>query len=423
MSNKISVITVVYNDVHHIRKTIESFFSQTWSNKEYIIIDGGSTDGTIDIIREYADKLTYWCSERDEGIYAAMNKGITYASGEWINFLNSGDYYVTEDAIEQALLLAIKEEEGVEVIYGNSIEINEGAAQSIEATNDPTTLSIRPGFRHGSSIIKTAIQKEYIFDLNKSKSLGYSLDWEMIHRMYKAGVTFKKVNIHIQAYCREGVSNNTIKSLWYNYQITSEGKFNLFKLLFLIKKLSLHIITHTNVYRWAKGFFVEFGTNDVLPHIPFWAIRKAYLKILRMKIGKKSFIMKANYITKPNNIRIGDYSHINRGCLLDARGVIVIGNCVSISHQVKLLTGSHDPVSITFNATYLPIIIEDYAWLGAGCTILNNVTIGEGAVICAGAVVTKDVPPYTIVGGIPAKKLKERPKGLHYRCIWDAPFT
>ena len=63
IGNKISVITVVYNDVDHIRTTIESYFSQTWTNKEYIVIDGGSTDGTADIIREYANKLTYWCSE------------------------------------------------------------------------------------------------------------------------------------------------------------------------------------------------------------------------------------------------------------------------------------------------------------------------------------------------------------------------
>lgn len=66
--DKISVITVVFNDVENIRETIESFFSQTWENKEYIVIDGASTDGTADIIKEYSDRLTYWCSERDNGI-------------------------------------------------------------------------------------------------------------------------------------------------------------------------------------------------------------------------------------------------------------------------------------------------------------------------------------------------------------------
>lgn len=68
MSNKISVITVVYNDAKNIRQTMESFFSQTWEDKELIVIDGGSTDGTVDIIKEYSDRLGYWCSEKDKGV-------------------------------------------------------------------------------------------------------------------------------------------------------------------------------------------------------------------------------------------------------------------------------------------------------------------------------------------------------------------
>ncbi len=96
MEDKISVITVVYNDVEHIRETMESFFSQTWENKEYIVIDGGSTDGTADIIREYSDRLAFWCSEKDGGIYDAMNKGIAHVTGNWINILNSGDRFFDE---------------------------------------------------------------------------------------------------------------------------------------------------------------------------------------------------------------------------------------------------------------------------------------------------------------------------------------
>lgn len=70
MSNKISVITVVYNDVEHIQATMESFFAQTWQDKEYIVIDGGSNDGTAEIIKQYADKIAYWCSEKDEGTFS-----------------------------------------------------------------------------------------------------------------------------------------------------------------------------------------------------------------------------------------------------------------------------------------------------------------------------------------------------------------
>ena len=107
MNKKVSVITVVYNDVGHIRETIESFFSQTWEDKEYIVIDGGSTDGTIDIIKEYANRISYWISEPDKGMYDAMNKGILKANGDWINILNSGDLYSTSEVITDVLIVLL----------------------------------------------------------------------------------------------------------------------------------------------------------------------------------------------------------------------------------------------------------------------------------------------------------------------------
>lgn len=88
---KLSIITVVLNDKRHIRSTINSVLSQTLTDKEYIIIDGGSTDGTQEIIQRYTDKVK-WLSEPDNGIYDAMMKGVRMAKGEWILFLNSGDY-------------------------------------------------------------------------------------------------------------------------------------------------------------------------------------------------------------------------------------------------------------------------------------------------------------------------------------------
>ena len=119
MRNKVSVITVVFNDVSNIRATIESFFAQTWAEKEYIIIDGGSTDGTVEIIKEYADRLAFWCSEKDKGIFDAMNKGISKATGKWTNFLNSGDKFTSIHSLEYSLTSC--DPDSADIIYWNSI--------------------------------------------------------------------------------------------------------------------------------------------------------------------------------------------------------------------------------------------------------------------------------------------------------------
>ena len=121
MNNKVSVITVVYNNATAIRQTMDSFFAQTWAEKEYIVIDGGSTDGTVDIIREYSDRLAYWCSEPDEGLYHAMNKGIAHCNGDWIIVLNSGDLFAFPNSLERAIVNT-PDIDRVDVIYGDSIE-------------------------------------------------------------------------------------------------------------------------------------------------------------------------------------------------------------------------------------------------------------------------------------------------------------
>lgn len=421
MSNKISVITVVYNDIQHIRQTIESFFAQTWTEKEYIVIDGGSTDGTADIIREYADRLFYWCSEPDEGIYHAMNKGIEHATGDWINILNSGDIYCSEQALEQVITTV--GETDADVIFCNSIEVHSEFKYNNYADDDISRLSYIPTFRHGSSLIKTSVQKRYPFDTSKKKSLGYSLDWEMLHRLYKDGFLFRKVDVFLEEYLLDGVSNHPYLNLWYNYKITSNMKFDFKRLLFMFKQMSHVVKANSEVAKFAYYFILEYLINSVCPHIPFWKLRYPLLRLGKLKIGKGTFIMRKCYFIKVNLLTIGEYSHINRGCLIDARGKITIGNNVSISHNVNIMTGSHDAQSPHFIGIFKPIVIKDYAWLGVGCTILQGVTIGCGAVVAAGAVVTKDVGDYEIVGGIPAKKIGMRTQKLNYHCSGFAWFT
>lgn len=171
------------------------------------------------------------------------------------------------------------------------------------------------------------------------------------------------------------------------------------------------------VFRPLFHFFTLYLTNYFFSYVPIRIIRKIWLRFfMHSKIGKKTYIDMGCYYMCPFKLSVGNYTHINRECFLDCRGSIEIGNRVSISHRVNLVTGSHDINSSANDYISKPIKIEDYVFIGFGATILQGVTIGKGAVICAGACVTKNVAPYAVVGGIPAKVIRNRRHELNYKC-------
>ena len=157
-----------------------------------------------------------------------------------------------------------------------------------------------------------------------------------------------------------------------------------------------------------------FFTNRLVSYIPCWALRKFWFtRIMGMRIGKKSKIDMGCYFLGLKGIPIGKNTHINQGCILDGRnhmvsgmmgGGITIGNSVPISHRSCLMTGSHDIYSCGFAFKGGKIVVEGYAFIRINATILHSVEIGKGAVICAGAVVTKRVEDYAIYAGVPANR-------------------
>ena len=126
------------------------------------------------------------------------------------------------------------------------------------------------------------------------------------------------------------------------------------------------------------------------------------------KIKSKTIIDIGWFMMCPEKLHIGSHVHINRNCMLDARGGLTIGNNVSVSHNVSFVTGSHDFNTPKFDYVDAPIVVEDNVWIGLNATILKGVHIGQGAVVAAGALVTKDIPPFEVWGGVPAKKIAER---------------
>ena len=168
--------------------------------------------------------------------------------------------------------------------------------------------------------------------------------------------------------------------------------------------------------------FLHYFLNRIISSFPCWFIRKNYMKFLGIKIDKNSRIDMGVYIRHIKKLKIGNYVHINQGSILMCAGGIEIGNCVSISYRVGLFTGSHDIQSHDFAYMDGKIKIEDYVWIGANAMVLSGkreVTIGRGAVICAGAVVTKDVERFSIVAGIPAEVIGKRNENLNYFPLKD----
>jgi acetyltransferase-like isoleucine patch superfamily enzyme len=162
--------------------------------------------------------------------------------------------------------------------------------------------------------------------------------------------------------------------------------------------------------------------NHFVTRIPVYGIRHAYLrKVLGFGIGEGTAVHMGCFVTG-RSIRIGRNTVINRRCYLDGRAGLTIGDNVSVSPECYLLSLGHDPQAPDFRAVPGPVAIGDYAWLGARSMVLPGVVLGEGAIVGAGAVVTKSQPPYAIVAGIPARPIGERKRGLAYRLSYFPYF-
>lgn len=151
-------------------------------------------------------------------------------------------------------------------------------------------------------------------------------------------------------------------------------------------------------------------------NIPLHHIRRFFYRLSGVKIGKGSTIHMGARFYNPQNIEIGQDSIIGEETVLDGRDKLIIGNHVDIASEVMIYNSEHDVQSSDFKAVSSPVVIEDYVFIGPRAIILPGVTIKKGAVIGAGAVVTKDVEEFSIVGGVPAKKIKDREvKNLNYK--------
>ena len=202
---RLSIITINYNNKGGLQKTIESVAAQRGFELEYVVIDGGSTDGSKEVIEAHQDHIDYWVSEKDKGIYNAMNKGIAVAQGEYLLFLNSGDYLYEPDSLSKAFAHI-----GDEAICSCDIRVYDSKSGQYQVWPAPETLTysffLDTTLNHQSTFIRTSLFREY-GPYNEGTIVG--ADWEFFFLVL--GVhshSYKKIPVVLSVYNLDGFSAN-----------------------------------------------------------------------------------------------------------------------------------------------------------------------------------------------------------------------
>lgn len=207
----ISIITVTYNAKALLERTILSVIEQNYENIEYIIIDGGSTDGTLEIIKKYEKEISLWVSEPDTGVYDAMNKAIDMASGEWINFLNAGDTFIDSNVLNKIMSYT---RDNSDLIVGNINYISEYSERKIKAAG--LAYAFDGMFCcHQALFTRMSIMKRLKFDT----AFKIAADYDFVLKCYKDGAKFKFIDEFVVNYRAGGLSEqqvllNKIESLF-----------------------------------------------------------------------------------------------------------------------------------------------------------------------------------------------------------------
>ncbi len=192
----------------------------------------------------------------------------------------------------------------------------------------------------------------------------------------------------------------------------------------LVRKFLRNIPPLKRMHVWWVSFWADLQLYllTVVGNVPSHTIRKYFFRTAGIVIPSTSSLhWKARFFA-PEGLRIGENCTLGNDGFYDAREGITIGDCVNIAAEVRIYTREHDIDSPDFAETGGPVVIEDFVYIGTRVTILPGVRIGRGAVVASGAVVTKDVPEFTLVGGVPAKVIRQRSRNLNYKLGYAKRF-
>ncbi|MFB9052855.1 glycosyltransferase family 2 protein [Formosa undariae] len=200
----LSIITINYNNLAGLKNTMQSVLKQTYNGIEYVVIDGGSTDGSATYIEQHGPKLSYWISEKDAGIYNAMNKGIAQVKGDYVLFLNSGDTLIEKYSINEVVNLGLNKD----IVYGNLLMVYNNRSVIKEYPNNLTFnhFYYKGHLPHPASFIKRELFKSLGSYREDFKIVS---DWDFfVKAICKYNASYKHINCTITAYDTTGISAN-----------------------------------------------------------------------------------------------------------------------------------------------------------------------------------------------------------------------
>lgn len=204
---KLSIITINYNNCDGLKRTIDSVVSQTFTDYEWIIIDGGSNDGSRELIEQYQEHFTYWVSEPDKGIYNAMNKGIEKANGEWLLFLNSGDWLYDDNTLKKVFSKTYE----ADILYGDVMYYwPDKRGQELERKPDNLSLSF---FYSDTLCHQATFYRKDIFNTHKyNEAFRICSDWALYIQLLTEGYKFLHLPFCISNFSQDGISTHLNES-------------------------------------------------------------------------------------------------------------------------------------------------------------------------------------------------------------------
>lgn len=255
---KVSVITVNLNMADEIANTLDSVLAQTYANLETVVIDGGSTDGSREIITGYGPRLSYWLSERDRSLYDGMNKGVRAATGEWVLFMNAGDRFASPDALSRVFN---EPQDDADVLYGHHIRryVEQGIDRLIKA-EAPQVLPLRMHCSHQALLMRRSILLERPFALDILIA-----DYDSILAAFVGGKRFKPVDCVIAITAQGGQSDTyRVRVLRERAMIVRGNGLMTSKAAFYYKWLNARMA----MARFLKAVLPKWLVTVILRHRP-----------------------------------------------------------------------------------------------------------------------------------------------------------